>query len=210
MSKVTIRQWQAPIPDEDLDNAASAANMPANIPFKVNILEHEPQLMQGTESNHPLVINPSYTDGPVVLSPQPKVQASNYFHENKLAWVASYEGNVIIKQSDTELASEKLSRDGLRSVCLVDSADKSYAKCSLEPGDIFFYRRRTALRPGDDVVEVIHILGKTKSEDGPNEVIFFYESDFHVEVGDFIKRGERLNEWRYPINMLEQELVPVR
>ena len=212
MSKVTIKQWTAPISKEDMPEAAKSVGKSSDDGFRVNILEMEPPVMQGTEANHPLVVSTDVVEGPVVLSPHPRPNASNYFHTNKLVWKALYaDGSVQdqIGELGKETSTDDLSRVGLRKFALVTRNGGEVCSHVLETGDMFFYRRRTAMRPGHDVVEVIHIVGKTRSEDGPNDIIFFYESDMHNEIGDFRNQVDAIDEWRYPIKWHDSDLVPI-
>lgn len=213
MSKVTIKQWIAPIADDDKKAASKLIGKSEDEEFEVNLLEQNFPIMQGTEADNPLIVNPLTPKGSVTLSPHPRPNASNYFYKNKAAWVARFVDGTIEKQFGefgVENSVDNLPRAGLRNITLVDSEGKSFVAMDYEPGDMFFYRRRTAMKPGHDVVEVIHILGKTLSEDGPNEIIFLYESDLHSELGDFQQvDSKRPDEWRYPIAWHEADLIPI-
>jgi hypothetical protein len=173
----------------------------------------ESPIMQGSDADHPLVASVDIIERPVVLSPHPHPNASNYFYTDKLVWKAFYaDGSAKdqVGELGKEISTDNLSRDGLRKFALVGNGIEI---CShiLEAGDMLFYRRRTAMRPGYDVVEVIHIVGKTRSKDGPNDIIFFYENDMHSEIGDFRSKTDvtRIGEWRYPIKWHDADLIPI-
>jgi len=215
MSKVTIRQWKAPIDERDREKAATSLGHSLDDDFTVNLLEKEPILMAGTESSHPLVVSPEKANGPIVLAPQPRPMASNYFYEHTVTWRAEYADGAVRHQRGElgkELSTDHLSREGLRRFVLTDTKlGTDIVAHNFEPGDMLFYRRRTAMRPGEDVVEVLHILGKTRSKEGPNEIYFLYESDKRIEEGDFNDPADPANhvKWRYPLNWHEADLVPV-
>lgn len=209
MSKVSVRQWKAPIDEKDQSTGPGDATTK-----NISLVEDEPQLMSGTEANHPLVLNPDEANGPIVLAPQPTPMASNYFYEHLVAWRAEYADGQTrhqVGELGKELSTDHLPRNGLRRFVLVDkNGGNDIVAHNFEPGDMLFYRRRTAMRPGQDVVEVIHILGKTRSKEGPNEIYFLFESDKRIEEGDFNTPGQTgVADWRYPLNWHDEDLTPV-
>jgi hypothetical protein len=181
----------------------------------IHLVEDIPPLMSGTEANHPLVVDPDGAGKPVVLAPQPTPMASNYLYEHLVTWRAEYEDGRITHQAGelgTQLSTDHLSREGLRRFILVDNkSGKDIIGHDFELGDMFFYRRRTAMRPGEDVVEVIHILGKTRSKEGPNEIFFVFETDKRIEDGDFNdpQAPGIKNPWRYPLSWHDADLTPI-
>lgn len=214
MSKITVRQWKAPIDEKDRDRAEAMRKEGGN-KRDIHLVEDAPPLMSGTEANHPLVVDPNEAGQPVVLAPQPIPMASNYLYEHLVTWRAEYEDGRVTHQAGelgSELSTDHLSREGLRRFVLVEKqSGGEIAAHDLEIGDMVFYRRRTAMRPGEDVVEVIHILGKTRSKDGPNEVFFVFETDKRVEEGDFNdpQAPGNKNPWRYPLNWHDADLTPI-
>jgi len=213
MSKISIRKWSAPV-----DPSVIPPNVVVDDDGNVHITEIKSPVMSSKDGYHPIIANIDGIDGanPVTLTPDANPAASNYFHTNKLCWVAQYADGSIITQFDSgeEQTVDKLSRENLRRFSMVDSTSKILCSQDLVPGQMFFYRKRTAMRPGQDIVEIIHIFGWRRATDGNQDsisVLFVYESDLHIEAGGFHhpSRAVHPKEWRHPIVWHESDLVPI-
>jgi hypothetical protein len=154
---------------------------------------------------------------PLTLTPAASPAATNYFHQNKLAWAAQYADGSVITQfhEGEEQTVDKLPRENLRKFSVITSDGKVLASLDLKPGQMFFYRKRTAMRPGANVVETIHLFGwRLDMGHGVKDIVsalFVYESDLHIECGGFHHplRQARPQEWRHPIKWHDADLVKV-
>lgn len=134
-------------------------------------------------------------------------------HGYKLVWVAKYRDGIEFPQyvNGQEQSSELIDHKRLWILKLLDKSGKTIISQEYRKGQMPFYRRRTALRPGENVIEIIHIIGWHI----PGDIIhaaFVYESDLHIEMGEFRKEGEsmtRNEEWQYPINFRDIDRIMV-
>lgn len=173
------------------------------------------QMTDGDEGDIPA---PLTVAGPlgeaVVLTPSPQAGPTTRYHKGKLIWAARYADNSLISQYDDDgnpVSVDTLSRDGLRAFLFLDEEGRPAYIQELLPGQQLIYRRRTALRTGEDVIEVIHIVGWSKQvgEEEIRHVAFIFESDLHIEMGDFRKDMRegygRPDQWRYPIKFTDAD-----
>lgn len=152
----------------------------------------------------------------VTLSPSPRPVATTKDYISKVIWIATYKDGKVIAEYDEKgnsVTSEKIDKEKLRNFCLVDQRGRTVVSQAIQPGQCFFYRRRTALRTGEDVIEVIHIFGwriKTK-DDWITHAVFLFESDMHVEIGGFNTFDPDLSEakqWKYPPKWRDIDEIP--
>lgn len=171
------------------------------------------------ESDIPMPLSVDLGDeGIVTLSPNAIPEATNRDHKNKLIWTATYTDGSVISEYDENgkaVSSEDIDHKALREFRLLDNKGRTVIAQAIQPGQCFFYRRRTALRTGDDVIEVIHIFGWRMfvilsinqemeiEKEWITHAIFLFESDMHVEVGYFKAPSDDLSEskqWKYDPN----------
>ena len=138
------------------------------------------------------------------LNPSAKLSADNYDYINKVNWFAEYSDNRIINEINdgVSLSSESIDHRYIRKFGLKDTAGKVVAILHIRAGQYFFYRKRTAMATGENVVEVIHLFGWRSSTDRNDpiyseNVCMFYESDMRLEVGFFILEGNGCEHWKY-------------
>lgn len=133
-------------------------------------------------------------------------------YQSKLIWSATYKDNVVFSQYENgeERSSEYINRSRLASFALYDLGGNKYIEQHYKPGQLFMYRCRTAMKTGHNVIERIHII---VCQDGEKRhVIFVFESDLHIEVGDFIDASNPLadqHKWLYPLEAVPADLIPV-
>jgi len=169
----------------------------------------------------PMPLSFDTNDGIVTLSPSPISEATNASYKNRVFWAATYsDGNILTEYDDGEsISSEMIDHKRLREFSLIDHKNRVVVSQEIIPGQCFFYRRRTALQTGKDVVDVLHMfgwrypIGTNVLEDGTVEkeymdnLVVLFESDMHVEVGCFdsapVDPSANLSgrkSWKYPIN----------
>lgn len=111
-----------------------------------------------------------------------------------LMWVAKYRDGSILTQIDNgkEVSFDSIPRHNLWYVEIIDSKTAVVLAYEFYPGMRPFYRRRTAIVPGQEPV-VMHIVGsRTKVGDQMiTQACFISESTLRVDVGDFRKEGEK-------------------
>lgn len=126
-------------------------------------------------------------------------------------WLAKYRDNKYISPNDN-VPFSKISRVNLWQVSLVAPNNKKVITLELKPTQAVFYRRRAVMSAGGGTVEAVNMLGYKIKDTDTNVVIFLYESDWHVEIGDFKKSNERVsgnNEYKYPIELMPEEQVEI-
>lgn len=127
------------------------------------------------------------------------------------AWMARYRDNKYQVQNNT-LPFERVSRHNLWQVTIVAPTNKKIVTLEMKPGFMVFYRRRAIMSPGSGVLETVHLVGYKSKASDISVVAFVYESDWHVEIGDFKKPGERMsafNEYKHAIETLPEEQVEI-
>lgn len=134
----------------------------------------------------------------------------------KLIWVAKYRDGIEFSQysDNIEQSSELIDHKKLWILKLLDKSGKVIISQEYRKGQMPFYRRRTAIRPGDNVIETIHILGWRIKFDNIifTHAAFVYESDMHIEMGEFRGDNEvmtRAEEWQYPITFRNVDEIVV-
>ena len=134
-------------------------------------------------------------------------------YQSKLIWSATYADNSVFLQYDEngkERSSEQIDRSRLVSFALYDLGGNKYIEQHYKSGQLFMYRCRTALKTGHNVVERIHII---VCQDGDKRhVIFVFESDLHIEIGDFIDPSNPLagqHKWLYPLELVPADQIPI-
>lgn len=186
------------------------------------------QLM--TQADVPMPLSVESEEGIVTLTPSPRPDATNKNYQSRVVWVAVYSDGDQIAEYDEEgnqVSSENIDHERLREFKLVDRKGRTVISQEIIPGQCFFYRRRTALQTGRDVVEVMHMFGwraphsTTVKEDGEVEKLWvehlcvLFESDMHVEMGCFDSKpvdpsanlsGRKA--WKYPPNWRDIDEVP--
>ncbi len=127
----------------------------------------------------------------------------------RLSWVANYsDGTQLTQLGDgTEASSEAVDRSKLASFSLLDLAGNVVLNQQFERGDLFAYRCRSILRTDKSEIERIHILSVTRGEF--RQVAFVFESDFHIELGDFAKEKNRQNLHRHDFVPVSADLQPI-
>lgn len=128
-----------------------------------------------------------------------------------LIWMAKYRDNSFITQNDN-LPFERIPRKNLWQVLIVAPNNKRLLTLELKPNQTVFYRRRAIMSPGSGTLEVVHLLGYKVANTDISVVMFIYESDWHIEIGDFKKPGERIsrqNEYKHAIEMLPDEQIEI-
>lgn len=139
-------------------------------------------------------------DGIITLTPSAFPAASNKDYKSRVVWVAIYSDGTQTAEYDEKgngVSSEAIDRQKLREFKLIDKKGRTVVSQEIVPGRCFFYRRRTAMQTGRDVVEVMHMFGwrysiaSNVTEDGKivqeflDHLVVLFESDMHVEVGSF-------------------------
>jgi hypothetical protein len=169
-------------------------------------------------------------EGILTLTPSPMPEATTKDYKSRVVWVAVYKDGSMITEYDEEgnnISSEEIDREKIREFKLVDSKGRTVISQEIVPGQCFFYRRRTALQTGRDVVEVMHIFGwrfpytSSIAEDGKvtkeyiEHLCVLFESDMHVELGCFdaepVDPSTNLSgrkSWKYPPNWRDIDDIP--
>jgi hypothetical protein len=134
----------------------------------------------------------------------------------RLVWIVGYRDNTTFNQFDggQERSTEEIDRSKLQSFSLVDRDNgRVVISQEISPGQCFFYRRRTVLRSGQGVADIIHVLGWRLAVDkNVRHVCFLYERDFRLELGDFCAPprlgGAGHNAGKHPVEFLPCDDVP--
>jgi len=139
------------------------------------------------------------------LNPSAKFSLDNIDYKHKITWVAEYNsGHTIYEQQGNRvISSESIDHKKIRKFSLYYD-DKLISSLNIGVGQYFFYRKRTVLATGKNVVDVIHIYGWRSAIDRSHLnysecVCFLYESDKRVEIGQFVleSKGDAKNNWKY-------------
>lgn len=174
--------------------------------------------IDGEDGAIPEPINVMGDKGAMCLTPSSTPGPTNRYYKDKLVWAAKYKDGTTIpqyKEDHTPVSTDHLPRENLRVFMLIDNYDRVAFVQEFFPGDRFIYRRRTALRTGKDVIEIIHIIGRIRKigDQEFRHVSFIYESDLHIEMGDFRKDMRdgygRIEQWRYPVKEMEPDLIVI-
>lgn len=173
-------------------------------------------------------------DGIVTLTPSSLPESTSIDYISRVVWVAVYsDGSQICEYDENgeNNSSEDIDRQRLREFKLIDSKSRTVISQEIVSGQCFFYRRRTALQTGRDVVEVMHMFGWRRlitpniSEEAASHgniekeyldhLIVLYESDMHVECGCFdsspVDPSANLSgrkSWKYPPNWRDIDEIP--
>ena len=116
----------------------------------------------------------------------------------KFRWVAYNNDGGSVSQvaaSGEKNSYEDLPHDNLKSFELWDwQRNERVLLAMFKPGERLVWRRRTEMAPGNQVVEVCHIVGKI-GRDGQKGILGIFESDGRIEaVGEFLPNSN----WFYP------------
>jgi hypothetical protein len=135
----------------------------------------------------------------------------------RLIWVCRYQDGSTFNQfyEGKERSTEEIDRTKLYSISLLDARGRTVLIQRYSRGQFPIYRRRTVLRPGQNVVEIIHILGWRMFGEADKEIrhiSFLYETDLRVECGDFSHEGDPrgVEEWKHPIQYIDCDNVCVQ
>lgn len=116
----------------------------------------------------------------------------------KFRWVAYNNDGGSTSQvtpNGVKYAYEDLPLDNLKSFELWDwQRNERVLLVLFTKGERLVWRRRIQMAPGNEIVEVCHIVGKI-GQDGKKGILGIFESDGHIEtVADFLPNSE----WFYP------------
>lgn len=117
---------------------------------------------------------------------------------DKFRWVAYNNDGGSVSQvaaSGQKNSYEDLPLDDLKAFELWDwRRNERVLLVNFRKGERLVWRRRTEMAPGNQVLEVCHIVGKI-GRDGQKGILGIFESDGHIEaVGDFLPTSN----WFYP------------
>jgi hypothetical protein len=117
---------------------------------------------------------------------------------DKFRWVAHNNDGGSVSQvaaSGEKNAYEDLPLDNLKSFELWDwRKDQRVLFVTFKKGERLVWRRRFEIKPGSEVTEVCHIVGKI-GKDGQKGILGIFESDGRIEaVGEFLPTSN----WFYP------------
>lgn len=162
-------------------------------------------------------------NGIKTLTPSTIPEAQNKGHVSRVVWIATYKDGTTICEYDKEgknISAEQIDRKRLREFKLIDAKGRTVISQDIHPGQCFFYRRRTALQTGRDVIEIMHMFGWRYLIDKENSkylehMCVLFESDMHVEMGAFDPNqidpstnitGKKA--WKYPPSWREIDTIP--
>lgn len=138
------------------------------------------------------------------------VQLTTEGYRDKLIWSARYKDGSIFPQYENgeEHSYEHIDKSRLESFALHDLNGNKYLEQRFKPGQLFMYRRRTALKTGHNVIERIHII--VCQENDKRHVAFVFESDLHIEIGDFSEtQDDTATKWSYPFQAVPADAIPI-
>lgn len=157
------------------------------------------------------------------LSPSSMPEAESKGHKSRVVWIATYKDGSTICEYDIDgrhISAEQIDRQKIREFKLVDAKGRTVISQDIHPGQCFFYRRRTALQTGRDVIEVMHMFGwryliKDNESKYIENMCVLFESDMHVELGAFDPNyidpstniGGRKS-WKYPPQWRAIDTIP--
>lgn len=162
-------------------------------------------------------------NGIKTLTPSSIPEAQTMGHKSRVVWVATYCDGTILCEYDKQgvnISAEAIDRKKIREFKFIDSKGRTVISQDIHPGQCFYYRRRTALQTGRDVIEIMHMFGWRYLIDASNSryiehMCVLYESDMHVELGAFDPNqidpstniGGR-KAWKYPPAWREIDTIP--
>jgi len=116
----------------------------------------------------------------------------------KFRWVAyNNDGGAVsqVAASGQRNSYEDLPLDNLKSFELWDwQRNERVLLVTFKPGERLVWRRRSEMAPGNQILEVCHIVGKI-GRDGQKGILGIFESDGRIEaVGEFLPNSN----WFYP------------
>lgn len=116
----------------------------------------------------------------------------------KFRWVAyNNDGGAVsqVAASGQKNSYEDLPLDNLKSFELWDwQRNERVLLVTFKPGERLVWRRRSEMAPGNQILEVCHIVGKI-GKDGQKGILGIFESDGRIEaVGEFLPNSN----WFYP------------
>ena len=116
----------------------------------------------------------------------------------KFRWVAyNNDGGAVsqVAASGQRNSYEDLPLDNLKSFELWDwQRNERVLLVTFKPGERLVWRRRSEMAPGNQILEVCHIVGKI-GRDGQKGILGIFESDGRIEaVGEFRPNSN----WFYP------------
>lgn len=163
------------------------------------------------ESDIPVPLTVDLGGDILTLSPDPRSIVDNKGYESKVVWAATYNDGSVITDSEG-ISTDHIDRKKIREFKLLDYKARTIVSVGIQPGQCFFYRRRTVMRTGQDVIEMIHLFGWRMliGDEWIANVTFLFESDMHVEIGGFGKVESNLEEsqqWKYEPNWREIDEV---
>jgi hypothetical protein len=161
-------------------------------------------------------------DGTAVMVSPTTPLATTVGYTPKLQWMVRYsDGDVLyqLNSDGSEQPTKIIERKKLRSFIMLRRDDHQVVfALEFQPGHEFIYRTRTALQNGG-VTEKIHVVGWRKKVEigGRSEYIsninFVYESDYHIESGDFLFEEEEgygnVEQWRYPPEFIDDDYIVI-
>lgn len=160
-------------------------------------------------------------EGIRTLTPSTIPEAENKGYRGRVAWIATYKDGSILseyKANGDIVSADQIDRRQIREFKLIDSKKRTVISLDIKVGQCFFYRRRTALQTGRDVIEVMHIFGwrrLIKDDEYIENMCVLYESDMHVEIGSFdssvIDPSMNLSgkkAWKYPPKWRDTDIIP--
>lgn len=180
---------------------------------------HYDSRIDGNTSHDTKPVNIVSPIGEVIsLSPSP-VPLAIADNNGKLIWMVTYNDGGVLSQLDARgesIDSKLIDRRRIASFSLIEFATmKVVFKMDFKEGQKFFYRRRSALRPGVNIVEVIHLVGFRMDIYGEEirHCAFVHESDYKIEFGDFTdssKKGYASREnWKYAPEWRGYDNIPI-
>lgn len=182
---------------------------------------HAPADVPEGETAPPINIADPRTNEVVSLTASPIHGPTNRYHKGKLTWGVRYSNGDMFYQYDadgTARPTQEIVRKNLRAFILFNGNSVLFAQ-EFQPGQEFIYRRRSAMRTGQDVIEVIHVVGwrkKTKVDEREqyvSNINFIYESDLHIESGEFLFTEEEgygnPEQWRYPPEFVDDDYIVI-
>lgn len=124
---------------------------------------------------------------------------------DRFRWVAyNNEGGSVsqIAASGQKNSYEDLPLNNLKAFELWDwRMNNRVLLVNFKKGERLVWRRRMEMSPGNQVMEVCHIVGKI-GKDGEKGILGIFESDGHIEaVSDFLPNSE----WFYPPSSEQEE-----
>lgn len=183
---------------------------------------HAPADVPEGETAPPVVVANPLDDSLISLSASPTHGPTNRYHKGKLSWAVRYSDKEMLYQFDadgTERSTNDIHRKKLRAFLMFKEDGIMLFAQEFQPGQEFIYRRRTAMRTGANVIEVIHMVGWRKKidVDGREQRVcninFIYESDLHIESGDFLFEEEEgygnPEQWRYLPEFVDDDYIVI-